>query len=67
MSLLFSIRVAAYHLFGKELFIRLTVHVLLINFYVCPSFPFGFEGGMSDLIVLILDHCLSDTFRLSLF
>ena len=28
MSLLFSIRVAAYHLFGKELFIRLTVHVL---------------------------------------
>ena len=23
------------------------------------SFPFGFEGGMRDLIVLIPDHCLS--------
>ena len=26
---------------------------------VCPSFPFGFEDGMWDLIVLIRDHCLS--------
>ena len=23
------------------------------------TFPFGFEGGMWDLIVLIPDHCLS--------
>ena len=26
---------------------------------VCASFPFGFEGGMSDLIVLVPDHWLS--------
>ena len=26
---------------------------------VCPSFPFGFEDGMWDLTVFILDHCLS--------
>ena len=26
---------------------------------VCASFPFGFEGGMWNLIVLIPDHCLS--------
>ena len=25
----------------------------------CPSFPFGFEGVMLVLIVLIPDHCLS--------
>ena len=27
--------------------------------YVCLSFPFGLEGGMWDLIVLIPDHCLT--------
>ena len=26
---------------------------------MCASFPFRFEGGMWDLIVLIPDHCLS--------
>ena len=26
---------------------------------VCSSFPFGFEGGMLDLIVLVPDHCFS--------
>ena len=30
-----------------------------IKFYVCHSFPFGIEGGMWDVIVLIPDHCLS--------
>ena len=25
---------------------------------MCSSFPFGFEGGVWDLIVLIPDHCL---------
>ena len=25
---------------------------------MCPSFPFGFEGGTWDLIVLITDHCI---------
>ena len=36
--------------------------VYFMNVYeicVCASFPFGFEGGMWDLIVLIPDHCLS--------
>ena len=26
-------------------------------FFVC-AFPFGFEGGMCDLIVLVPDHCI---------
>ena len=26
---------------------------------MCPSVPFGIEGGMLDVIVLIPDHCLS--------
>ena len=29
------------------------------KFYVCPSFPFGIEGRMWDVIVLIPGHCLS--------
>ena len=45
---------------GKELFIRFTVHAFreLLSIYVCTSFPFGFEGGMWDLIVIIPDHSL---------
>ena len=35
----------------------------LVKFCVCPSFPFGIEGGMWDVIVLIPDHCLSIYFR----
>ena len=31
----------------------------LVKFCVCPSFPFGIESGMLDVIVLIPDHCLS--------
>ena len=31
----------------------------LVKFCVCPSFPFGIEGGMWGVIVLIPDHCLS--------
>ena len=31
----------------------------LVKFCVCPSFPFGIEGGMCDVSVLIPDHCLS--------
>ena len=30
-----------------------------IIFRVCSSFPFGFEGGFWDLIILIPDRCLS--------
>ena len=26
---------------------------------MCYPFPFGFEGGIGDLIVLLPDHCLS--------
>ena len=38
-----------------------------VNVYqsVCPSFPFGFEGGMWD--VLIPDHCLSIYFLYKLY
>ena len=35
----------------------------LVNFCVCPSFSFGIEGGMWDVIVLIPDHCLSIYFK----
>ena len=34
---------------------------------VCASFPFSFEGGMCDLIVLIPDYCLSFGMRPQLF
>ena len=36
----------------------------IITFCVCLSFPFGFESGSLDLIVLIPDHCLLFTFHL---
>ena len=49
------------HLFGKELFIRFTASAFrkLPSIYVSSYFPFGFEGRMWDLIVLVPDHCLS--------
>ena len=38
--------------------------ILCVSFVKCvSSFPFGFEGGMWDLIVLIPGHCLSIYFR----
>ena len=42
------------------------LHPLLVKFCVCPSFPFGIEGGMLDVIVLVPDHCLSVYFILEL-
>ena len=33
------------------------------QFSACPSFPFGFKGGMWDVIVLITDYCLLFTLR----
>ena len=30
-----------------------------VKFCVCPSFPYGIEGGMWDVVVLISDYCLS--------
>lgn len=41
--------------FGSLLIISRT----LINFCVCPSFPFGFQSGMWNFIILIPDHWLS--------
>ena len=62
MLLLFSVRVAEW----PPDWIR-AVHTVycaclswaFVKFHVCPSFPFGIEGGMWDVIVLIPDHCLS--------
>ena len=31
----------------------------LVRFCVCPSFSFGIEGGVWDVIVIIPDHCLA--------
>ena len=49
------------HLFGKELFILFAVSAFrkLSSIYVFSYFPFGFEGGIWDLIVSVPDHCLS--------
>ena len=49
------------HLFGKELFIRFTASAFrkLPSIYVFSYFSFGFEGRMWDLIVSVLEHCLS--------
>ena len=38
------------------------LYVSFVKFCVCPSFPFGTEGGIWDVIVLIPDHCLSICF-----
>ena len=50
----------------KDLFIQFTV-VSFVNIYqfmcVCASFPVGFEVEMRDLILLMSDHCLSNSFR----
>ena len=45
-------------------FIRFTERVFRerLSICVCASFPFGFEGGMWDFIVLVPDHCLSFDF-----
>ena len=48
------------HLSGKELFIRSTARAVrkLLSIYVFSSFPFGFEGGIWELIVSVPDQCL---------
>ena len=35
----------------------------LLSNFVYPSLPFGIEGGVWDVIVLIPDHCLSIYFE----
>ena len=43
-----------------KLFILFTVRAFRKRLSICKcSIPFGFEGGMWDLIVLIPDQCLS--------
>ena len=34
--------------------------------FVCDSFPFGFEGGIWELCISVLDYCLSFSFPLSM-
>ena len=41
--------------------------VNVYQFFVFHSFPFGFEGGMWDLIVSIADLCLSISFILAFY
>ena len=57
-----------HHLFGKELFIRFSAHVFRVRLSDgrCTSFPFSFQGGMWDLIVLILIIALLFTFLFSI-
>ena len=43
--------------------VTVTQKVALVKFCVCPFFPFGTEGGMWDVIVLIPGHCLSIYFE----
>ena len=47
------------------MFIRLIVPVFRFKICVCPSFPFGTEGEMWD-VILIPDHCLSIYLRYTL-
>ena len=49
------------HVFGKELFIQFTANAFrkLRSIDVFSYFPFGFEGGMWDLIVSVPDHCFA--------
>ena len=46
---------------GKELFILFTTHAFceLLAIYVLSYFPFVSEGRIWDLIVSVLNHCLS--------
>ena len=36
-----------------------SVYCACLSSCVCPSFPFGIEVGMWDVIVLLADHSLS--------
>ena len=65
MLLLFSIKVAEWPPIWERAVYSVNCSCLpweLVKFCVCPSFPFGIEVGMWDVIVLISDHCLSIAF-----
>ena len=66
MLLLCSVGAAEYHMFGKEMFVWFIMCVYLERLSICVCFPFWFEAGMWDLIVLIPDHCFSIYFTLFL-
>ena len=52
---------------GKScLFGFLYVSFVNVYYFVCDSFPFGFEFGMWDFVMLIPNHCLSIYFSLFL-
>ena len=60
-SLIHQLRHLNDHLFWKVLFIWFTVcafHERLSN-CMCTSFPFGFQDGMWNFVVLVPDHCPS--------
>ena len=52
--------------FGKSCSfgIQCVSFVDVLSVSVCSSFPFDFEGGMWDLIVLIPNHCICSYFAL---
>ena len=58
MSLLFLIRVAIWERVVHSVYCA-CLSWAFIKFCVCPSFPFGIEGRIGIVIVLIPDHCLS--------
>ena len=59
MLLLFSVRVAVCTYLAEGCsFGLLCVSIVKVYQFVRSSFPFGFEGGMLDLFVLVADHCL---------
>ena len=43
----------------QEYILLCVTFVTILSISACASFPFGFQGGMWDLIVLIPDHWLS--------
>ena len=45
----------------EKLFIWLPVHIFpeCLSVCVCASFPFSYEAGKRDLILLVPDYCLS--------
>ena len=62
MLLPFSIRVAEWRSVSERAVYLVKCTCLswaVVKFCECPSFSFGIEGGMWDVIVLIPDHCLS--------
>ena len=51
-------RLLTSHLFGNELFIRSIVHVFRehLSVDVCAPFPFGFDGGIWDFLIIVLSN-----------